>query len=142
MKQKDIVIGQTYTTKVGEHQVRVVVMERRTDSFSNRARFLVRRLEEERVLPKTRAASALHECNPADWDPQNFDPRTRTVYARMADVLTALVFKGEGKRANDLSVEFNDLVSGGKTKKEAAEIVLEHIAAQDREEQARTQPDL
>lgn len=63
MKQKDIVIGQTYTTKVGEHQVRVVVVERRTDSFSNRARFLVRRLEEERVLPKTRAASALHECN-------------------------------------------------------------------------------
>ena len=59
MKTKDVVIGETYLTKIGNSLARVIVVELRPDSFSGRPRFLVRKEGDDRVLPKSRAASAL-----------------------------------------------------------------------------------
>ena len=61
MKTKDIVIGGEYLTKIGEARARVIVVAERPDSFSGRMRFLVRRAGEDRVLPKSRSASALRD---------------------------------------------------------------------------------
>lgn len=61
MKLKDVVIGETYLTRIGERLARVIVVGTREDTFSGRTRFLVRRVGEDRVLPKSRAPSALRE---------------------------------------------------------------------------------
>ena len=64
MKTADVVIGATYLTRVGGSLVRVVVVRKENPlAFSTlrrrQVRFTVRRVGEERVLPKTRTASAL-----------------------------------------------------------------------------------
>jgi hypothetical protein len=61
MKLKDVVIGEMYLTRIGERLARVIVVGTREDTFSGRTRFLVRRVGEDRVLPKSRAPSALRE---------------------------------------------------------------------------------
>jgi len=64
MKQRDVKIGQVYLTKITPHVdlQEVVVVDQIQDSFSGRIRFRIRRnLSGTSVLPKSRAASALHE---------------------------------------------------------------------------------
>lgn len=64
MKQDDVKIGQVYLTKITPHVTpqEVVVVDQIKDSFSGRTRFRIRRNQPgSSVLPKSRAASALHE---------------------------------------------------------------------------------
>lgn len=61
MKQADVKIGETYLTKIGDRQVAVVVVDQINDIYSGRVRFRVRKAQADSpVLPKSRAASALH----------------------------------------------------------------------------------
>jgi hypothetical protein len=66
MKVKEIQIGGTYLTKIGEERVRVVVVDRvpmlggYQGDRQRPDRFRVRRENEARVLPKWRTAAALH----------------------------------------------------------------------------------
>ena len=65
MKTKDIVVGSTYLTYIGQTLSRVVVVsvvEGREDAFfssGRRTRFRVRRQSESTSLPKPRSAAAL-----------------------------------------------------------------------------------
>ncbi len=65
MKIAEVVIGQTYLTKVGETLVRVMVVDKvhgYGSPYSDRRtqdKFRVRREGEARVLPKARTAAAL-----------------------------------------------------------------------------------
>lgn len=61
MKIADVKIEETYLTKVGGALVRVVAFQRVEPNgrFSKTARFRVRRVDNGRVLDKSRAASAL-----------------------------------------------------------------------------------
>lgn len=64
MKQKDVVVGEVYLTKVGEGQHTVKVMGTR-ESYSGRTTFVVAKCSRDgtnvqSVLSKGRAASALH----------------------------------------------------------------------------------
>ena len=64
MKLADVVIGETYLTKIGGNLVRVVVVrkaEKPGFNYSSRrqASFAVRRAGEVRELPKSRTAAAL-----------------------------------------------------------------------------------
>jgi hypothetical protein len=59
MKQKDVVIGETYSTKVGPVRVRVVVVSKVEAYGSHNTRFIVRRVSEDKPLPKPRTAAAL-----------------------------------------------------------------------------------
>jgi hypothetical protein len=62
MKTKNIVLGQTYLTKVcDEKNAKVIVLAMVQDSFSGRTRFSVKREGESLPLPKSRAASALRD---------------------------------------------------------------------------------
>lgn len=61
MKQADVKIGGTYETRIGDYMVKVIVVDEIKDCYSGRTRFRVRKRTEDRVLPKSRAASALHE---------------------------------------------------------------------------------
>jgi hypothetical protein len=69
MKQKDVVIGATYETRIGESLARVVVVaEVRTETRSRYGearevtRYRLRRQEESGWLPKLRTAAALRPC--------------------------------------------------------------------------------
>lgn len=61
MKVADIKIGETYYTKVSEALVKVVVTNRvePDGGWSKQTRFRVKRVDNDKVLPNTRAASAL-----------------------------------------------------------------------------------
>jgi len=60
MKQANIKIGQVVLTKVGTELVRVrVVACPLATEFSSRTRFIVSRLDNGKVLPKSRTAAAL-----------------------------------------------------------------------------------
>lgn len=69
MKTEDVKVGETYLTKIGDTLARVVVVRKRQGIPSHpgafgrvrkeRDTFEVRRENEDRVLPKTRSASAL-----------------------------------------------------------------------------------
>jgi hypothetical protein len=59
VKQKDVVVGGEYVTKVGERRVRVKVVATR-EAPGKPTRFLVRRVEEQKLLPKGRTAAALY----------------------------------------------------------------------------------
>lgn len=66
MKQNEVTIGQLCWCRIGDERARVVVVQRverekRTRSFQTRVdvRFMVRRENESKVLPKARSASAL-----------------------------------------------------------------------------------
>lgn len=66
MKQADVKIGATYLTKIGDRQAKVVVVDQVNDCYSGRVKFRIRKaVEGSPVLPKYRAASALH---PLDID--------------------------------------------------------------------------
>lgn len=60
MKQKDVVIGQTYITLVSGTPTRVVVLAE-THNFSKRALFVVKREDNGQRLPKPRTPAALHD---------------------------------------------------------------------------------
>ncbi len=67
MKQKEVIVGGTYWTKVSGQLVQVVVHSQTTKtshSGSQMVRFYVRRVGEQMNLPKARPASAL-------WDSVN-----------------------------------------------------------------------
>jgi len=62
MKQKDVVVGGTYLTYIGQVLARVVVMQVREQIPGydwKKPRLLIRRENEERCLPKLRTAAAL-----------------------------------------------------------------------------------
>ena len=65
MKQKDVVIGETYLTRIGEELARVVVVSIHADRPYMREKvrttFTVRREGETVHLPKRRTAAALRE---------------------------------------------------------------------------------
>ena len=66
MKQRDVKIGQVYLAKITPHVTlqEVVVVDQIEDTFSGRVKFRIRRnLPGSAVLPKSRAASALHELS-------------------------------------------------------------------------------
>jgi hypothetical protein len=58
MKQADVKEGETYLTLIGGNLAKVVVMQAVT-GFGTKTRFIVRRQEEVRALPKYRTAAAL-----------------------------------------------------------------------------------
>lgn len=64
MKNQDVKVGETYLTKIGDVDARVVVVQRRIGvpfmGKKERDTFDVRRENEDRVLPKPRSAAALH----------------------------------------------------------------------------------
>jgi hypothetical protein len=62
MKQKDVVVGGGYLTYIGDQLAHVVVMYVRypiPGCREKRTRYVVRRVEEDRALPKFRTAAAL-----------------------------------------------------------------------------------
>jgi len=61
MKQKDVKVGGSYQTKVGDELVEVIVLVARPDirSGRNTTRFYVKRADNGNTLPKTRTAAAL-----------------------------------------------------------------------------------
>lgn len=59
MKIKDVELGKTYLTKIGETRARVIAV-RFVDTPGRPRRIAVRRENETAVLPKARAAAALH----------------------------------------------------------------------------------
>lgn len=65
MKQADVEIGGRYLTKVGQELVRIEVVQKRvfTAYCSKRKQttFYVKRVDNGRLLPKTRTSSALRE---------------------------------------------------------------------------------
>lgn len=65
MKQKEVVMGGTYTCYVCGIQAPVVVVGTKApNSFSRSTRFVVRRVGESVNLPKPRSAAALHPLPP------------------------------------------------------------------------------
>jgi hypothetical protein len=64
MKQKDVVVGGTYLTYIGQVLARVVVMQvREPIPGYKKPRLLIRRENEERCLPKLRTAAALRHLS-------------------------------------------------------------------------------
>lgn len=63
MKQEDVVIGETYSTKIGPNRYRVVVVAKvephGSHPWNRITRFIVRRASEDKPLPKPRTAAAL-----------------------------------------------------------------------------------
>lgn len=91
MKIADVKIGETYLTKVSGAPVRVVVVQRVEPTvFSKMARFRVRRVDNGRVLDKSRAASALRPLPVQD----------PVVAALIAGAKAARQLDAEGRWAN------------------------------------------
>ncbi len=63
MKHKDVVVGNTYETKIGGELARVIVRCETTD-LKGRNKWRVRREDGNTDLPKARSAAALREVTP------------------------------------------------------------------------------
>jgi hypothetical protein len=61
MKQKDVVVGGTYLTYIGQVLARVVVMQVREPivGYQWKQRYVIRREGKDRALPRFRSAAAL-----------------------------------------------------------------------------------
>ena len=88
MKQKDVVVGNTYLTYIGTTLSRVVVVQIREPipgyDRSRCARYVVRRENEERSLPKFRTAAALRPLHTS----KQSDTPDRTLNGEVADCLS------------------------------------------------------
>lgn len=67
MRQKQVKVGGRYWTNVSGQRVEVEVVQERRDSWSNRTKFLVRRVDNGQLLPKARSPSALHPRGDTYW---------------------------------------------------------------------------
>lgn len=86
MKQADVKIGETYYTKIGDRQEKVVVVDQINDVYSGRVRFRVRKAKAgSPVLPKSRASSAL-------WPLEKYEAMVREVHAKPRPVEAATLF--------------------------------------------------
>ncbi len=87
MKIADVKIGETYLTRVSGSLVRVVATARvePTCLYAKTARFRVRRVDNGKVLDKTRAASALRPLPVSGTDPVTQALREQLVVARLLE---------------------------------------------------------
>jgi hypothetical protein len=74
MLQKDVSVGAVLWTKVGEERVQVEVLNERD---GRPKRYLLRRVDNGRVLPKARTAAALHPNLKPVW-PSAMEKQERT----------------------------------------------------------------
>lgn len=77
MKQADVIIGGIYSTYVGDELVHVKVISAREPgerTYSKRTTYVVKRIDNDRVLPKSRTAAALHETVSRKSSEQSVNP--------------------------------------------------------------------
>jgi hypothetical protein len=60
MKIKEVFVGRSYMTKVGQKQVKVLVTERIDSKWHSKELFVCVRVDTGKTLPKYRSAASLH----------------------------------------------------------------------------------